>query len=75
VPKSKPSKTSAFRLLLAGFLLCLLSNPEVGGDAFFRNVGGLTQNYTNEIQKIVLFTVTAVRTLRSNTKFIFSRTL
>jgi hypothetical protein len=76
MPKSKPSKNSVYRLLLVCFLLDLLLNPEVGGDTLIRNVGRLTQNYTIEIQKILLFTVTAVRTLRSNTDWIyFLRTL
>lgn len=38
------------------FLLCLLFNPEAGGDMFFRNVGLLpitTQHYVPEDIKII----------------------
>jgi hypothetical protein len=37
---------SACRLLLAGFLFGILFDPEDGGIAFLRSVGGLVPNYT-----------------------------
>jgi hypothetical protein len=49
----------AFTLLLVGFLIGILFDPEHRSSTFLRNVYGL---YSAVSQKIVVFIVTAVRT-------------
>jgi hypothetical protein len=45
---SSPSglKRSAYCMLRSGILVCLLFNPEDGGNIFLRNVGWLPSDYT-----------------------------
>jgi hypothetical protein len=63
---SRTWQNTACHLLLAGFLLGLLFNPEDGVNMFLLNDGGHLPNYMGlQTQETVLFTVTAVRT--SNT--------